>query len=218
MKCTKQPAFLEGKPTPITDVWEVRLPQPLWQRIRATAKAHRTTFSTITRLCVFELAERSSLRMRAAFTNMAKTNSTECKVGDLHRHMVCFYGEDVLLVRMAAMRLGITVSAFIRLALKLYLRHFAAEFHSKQPRVQITREMIFWRGIKRWISIAVTAVNEFSIPSVRNYTFLSFPPEERWGWPEAAQKRGGSRSMNTGFPNFLITKTRKTCILCLRYD
>ncbi len=186
MKCTKQPAFLEGKSTPITDVWEVRLPVPLWNRMKAAAKEHRTTFSTITRLCVFELAERSSLRMRGVFKEMCVANRAECQGADLHRHMVCFYGKDVQLVRMAAMRLGITVSAFIRLALKLYLRHFAVDFHSQRPRVEITPEMIFWKGIKRWISIAITTVNEFSIPLSRKYTFLSFPPESRWGWPEAA--------------------------------
>ncbi len=185
MKCTKQPAFLEGKPTPIADVWEVRLPTAQWQKIRARSKERRTTYSTITRLCIFELAERSSLRMRGALEKLCAANRAECQGADLHRHIVCFYGEDVLLVRMAAMRLGITVSAFIRLALKLYLRHFAQDFHSRRSGGErITSELLFWKGIKRWISIAVTPLNEFSLPQSRNYTFASFPPESRWGWPE----------------------------------
>jgi hypothetical protein len=34
---------------------------------------------------------------------------------------MCLYGDDEKLIRVAAMDLGITMSAFIRLALELYL-------------------------------------------------------------------------------------------------
>lgn len=185
MKCTKQPAFLEGKPTPITDVWEVRLSPLVWGKICITAKKHRLTFSSVTRFCVFELAERGSLRKHRKFSELLKQEmlervSTKLRNAREHRHMVCFYGEDIALVRMAALRLGVTVSAFIRLALCLYLRYFAMDFHSTR---RVTAEMIFWKGIKRWIKIPLTAINEFSLPAVRSFLFLSFPPEDRWGYP-----------------------------------
>jgi hypothetical protein len=41
--------------------------------------------------------------------------------GEIHRHLMCLYGDDEKLIRVAAMDLGITMSAFIRLALEFYL-------------------------------------------------------------------------------------------------
>ncbi|MDH4199833.1 MAG: hypothetical protein OEV66_05555, partial [Spirochaetia bacterium] len=38
-----------------------------------------------------------------------------------HRHIMCLYGDDEKLIRLAAMRLGITVSHLIRMALYWFL-------------------------------------------------------------------------------------------------
>ena len=92
------------------------------------------------------------------------------------------YGEDVLLLRMAALRLGLTVSAFLRLALHIYLPKLAAKSHDKE---HISTAELFWRGIKRWKQIALTAVNHGSFPAIRQFTFSSFMPWEWWGKPVA---------------------------------
>ncbi|GAB4434038.1 MAG: hypothetical protein OHK0011_17150 [Turneriella sp.] len=169
---------MEGKPTPITDVWEVRLPPRLWAQICAHARKRRKTFSTITRLCVFALAERSGLRWRRKLKELHEQNRAECSRAErLHRHMVCLYGEDVRLVRLAALELGVTVSAFIRLALRFYLRYFAMEKHS--PRYP-TDNLLFWRGIKRWAQIQQHARNHLTLPATRRYLYLSFPPTAWW--------------------------------------
>jgi len=44
---------------------------------------------------------------------------------------MCLYGDDEKLIRVAAMDLGITLSAFVRLALELYLHLLAMEKHSR---------------------------------------------------------------------------------------
>ncbi|GAB4423376.1 MAG: hypothetical protein OHK0011_03210 [Turneriella sp.] len=170
-----------GKPTPITELWEVRLPQRLWLRLRRLAEEQGRTFSTVTRLCAFQLAEKKLERGQKKLQNLINQDKVEYAQGGHHRHMVCLYGEDARLLRLAALQMGISVSAFIRLALRLYLSLLAMEF---QRRGIKSRELVFWKGIKRWIAIPLTALNHLSLPTLRKFTFQSFPPEFRWGWPE----------------------------------
>lgn len=180
MKCNKQPAFLANKPTSIAEIWEVRLPQGLWLRVRKLAMNQGQTFSTVTRLCAFELAEMDPKSAPAKLRALKKKDREEYGEGSHHRHMVCLYGEDARLLRLAALQMGISVSAFIRLALRLYLSLLAMEFHSKGAQ---SWELVFWKGIKRWLAIPLTALNHLSLPTLRQFTFHSFPPELRWGWP-----------------------------------
>ncbi len=182
MKCMRQPRFLENKSTPIAELWEVRLPQRLWFRVRTIAVKQGQTFSTVTRLCAFHLAEMNHKNWPRRLDELRKQDKAEYSEGDHHRHMVCLYGEDARLLRLAALQMGISVAAFIRLALRLNLARVAMEFHSKGSRL---KELIFWKGIKRWVAIPLAAHNHLSIPTLRQFTFQSFPPEQRWGWPEA---------------------------------
>jgi len=50
----------------------------------------------------------------------------------MHRHQMCLYGDDEKLIRVAAMDWGMTLSAFVRLALELYLSLLAMEKQSRQ--------------------------------------------------------------------------------------
>jgi hypothetical protein len=183
MKCTRQPKFLIGKPTPITALWEVRMPISLWQKVCAIAELRETTFSSITRFCAFALAERNCLRWRKTLAKLKEVDKKEYAEGKHHRHIVCLYGEDARLLQLAALQLGISVSALIRIALRLYLRRLAAEIHSRR---YVTEACMFWRGIKRWIAIPLTALNDLTLPVLRSFTFHSFPPELRWGYPEGS--------------------------------
>ncbi|AFM11927.1 hypothetical protein [Turneriella parva] len=181
MKCSKQPAFLTNKPAKISNLWEVHLSQKLWQSLASLAKLRRCSYSTITRYCVFRLAEQQNLRCLALYTNVLNQIRDDMRqTPTKHRHVVCLYGEDEVLIRMAAMRLGITVSAFIRLALWLYLPRIAMEKHSLRS---VSDYALFWRGIKRWAQIRCSAMNTLGIPTLRTYTFSNFKPQE-W-WPRA---------------------------------
>ncbi|GAB4440099.1 MAG: hypothetical protein OHK0011_22610 [Turneriella sp.] len=81
-------------------------------------------------------------------------------------------------MRLAALELGITVTAFVRLALRLGLRHLAME---KQSRRYVSDTFLFWRAIKRWAHVKLHATNHLTIPDIRRYLYSSFPPEMRWG-------------------------------------
>lgn len=177
MKCLRQPAFLSNKPTPISDVWEVHLSPRIWQYLRQLSHRRRCTYSTITRFCIFQLAEFEQLRRRPLFIQAnSEIRRDSAHAAEFHRHMVCLYGEDVLLLRLAAIQLNMTVSAFIRLALWLYLPRLAMEnlSHSK-----VTSEQLFNLGTKRWMVISRSAVNHEHCPAIRRFAFATFPP---WFW------------------------------------
>ncbi len=183
MHCTTQHPFLRDKPVQVKDIWEVLISIQLWKKIRELAQKRNCTFTTITRYCAFRLAEKQKLRWNHFFRNAHDNALLEHrKIRHHHRHMVCLYGEDVLLLRMAALRLGLTVSAFLRLALHIYLPKLAAKSHGKK---QISATELFWRGIKRWKQISLTALNHGPIPAIRQFTFSSFMPWEWWGKPES---------------------------------
>ena len=184
MKCLKQPAFLANKPAKISNLWEVQLSRKLWQSLAGMAKLRRTSYSTITRYCVFRLVEQQNLRTLPLYTSVLNQIREEMReTPTKHRHMVCLYGDDEVLIRIAAMRLGITVSALIRLALWLYLPRIAMEKHSPKS---VGDDTLFWRGIKRWAQIRCNAFNTLGIPTLRTFTFNSFAPQTWWPRPGLA--------------------------------
>ena len=178
MKCKRQPPYLLLKPTPIADLWEIRLSESHWKALVNAARQRRCSYSNITRYCIFRLAERQNLAWRKCLTQAALKVKADAPSGrEGHRHLVCFYGEDLKLVRLAAMTLGINVSAFVRLALFLFLPRIALENHSKKS---VSAKELFYLGIKRWQHVHHTAVNNFHIPQLRRFTFSNFFPWQWW--------------------------------------
>lgn len=175
MICRKQPAFLTGKPTQISDVWEVQLQPALWRRLQMAAIQRQTTYSNITRYCVFRLAEKQNLRWNPVLQNALDSTRIVGRA-DLHRHMLCLYGEDVRLLRLAALTLGISVSAFIRICLWLYLPRIAMEIRSRKS---VSSIELFLLGTKRWLCIPMQALNRCGIPHLRQQLFSNFLP---WHW------------------------------------
>lgn len=181
MKCQRQPSILKNKPVKIAEVWEVHLTVSMFDALKAEAGRRRCSFSAVTRYCIFQLAERSGLRsfgcLRLRISAQREDLSREKMK---QRHMVCLYGEDAKLLRFAAIGMGITVSAFIRLALEIYLPQLAMEIHSRRS-VSVSQFMHY--SIKRWKTIPQVAINQFGLPHVRRFLFNGFPPEEWWGAP-----------------------------------
>lgn len=176
MKCIKQPKFIKNRPSRVTDTWEVRLPQRIWQQVCNEARRRKSTFSQLTRYCVFRLIEKEGLRIRLVIQT-AHVATKFKRLPDDHRHMVCFYGEDIRMVRLVAMHLGITVSALVRIALWLYLPRLAMEFHSRKS---VSPRELFLLGIKRWLCVPIRAINSHGIPHIRQILFSSFPPNHWW--------------------------------------
>jgi hypothetical protein len=178
MQCRKQPKFLEKRPVQITQVLEIRLAPVHWNRIIAAARQRRRTFSTLTRYCVLRLARKCSLR----WTPRLQQAAQEVKEGvqaasSLHRHMMCLYGDDEKLIRLAAMDLGITMTAFARLAIELYLRAVAMENRSHRMVSDLT---LTWEGIRFTETIQIFAENGGGWPFLRNLSCLRFELESYW--------------------------------------
>jgi hypothetical protein len=131
----RQPKFLLSKAVQIANLIEVHLAAEQWQAIVQLARTRQWTFSMMTRFCVLRLANKTRIEWTARLQEAhgkAKLRISIAKAeGEIHRHLMCLYGDDEKLIRVAAMDLGITMSAFVRLALELYLHLLAMEKHSK---------------------------------------------------------------------------------------
>jgi len=178
MKCLRQPKFLSDKSIQITHVFEVRLTPLQWNRVKMIAYQRRRTYSTITRYCVLKLARKTricrSKRMAAATDGVREGVAI---AQSLHRHMMCLYGDDDKLIRLAAMDLGMTLSGFIRLAIELYLASLAMENHSSRP---ITNTQLTWEGIRFIEQIQIFATNGGPWPFSRDVACHRFPIESYW--------------------------------------
>lgn len=178
MKCRKQPKFLEKRPVKITNVLEVHLSTRRWIRIIALAASRGKTLSTVTRFCVLRLARKVNLRWTPVLRKAHGVTKSEIQKADgVHRHVMCLYGEDEKLVRLASMQLRVTMSAFIRLALELFLERLAME---KQSLRFISDENLKWQAI-RFIEKAVTHTqNIFSRPDTHRFRWLNFAACTYW--------------------------------------
>lgn len=178
MKCQRQPRFLEGRPVQISNVLEVRLAPLHWNRIKICAWQRRRSYSTITRYCVMKLARKCALRwtvkMRAATRSVREGLNI---AQDVHRHMVCLYGEDEKLIRLAAMDLGITMTAFVRLGIELYLPALAMEKRSYR---NITDADLTWEGVRFIEKVQIFAVNGGPWPFARDLSCQRFDLDSYW--------------------------------------
>lgn len=95
----------------------------------------------------------------------------------MHRHMLCLYGADEKLIRLAAMELGLTMTALVRLALQLFLPFLAMEKHSWG---RVSRGDLTWQGIRITKEVQVFAVNGGGRPFYRHLTFENFDPDTYW--------------------------------------
>jgi hypothetical protein len=178
MICKKQPAFLTGKPVKITNLLEIRLAASQWRRIVELAQRRRRTYSTITRYCVLRLARKCSLRWTPRMQKARQRAQEELKRERAqHRHMLCLYGEDEKLIRLAALDLGITLTAFVRLALALYLEHLAME---KRSRRLVTDERLKWEAIRFIEKIHIFATDREGYPLLRDLTCIGFALATYW--------------------------------------
>lgn len=178
MKCRKQPQFMAGKPVQISHLLEVRLAPIHWNRIKLCAWQRRRTYSTITRYCVLKLARKCALqwtpKMRAATKSVREGLNIAM---EMHRHMVCLYGEDEKLIRLAAMDLGITLTGFVRLAIELYLPLLAME---KRSRRIIDDVDLTWEGIRFIESMQIFGVNGGPWPVARDLSCHRFDIDSYW--------------------------------------
>ena len=173
MKCRKQ--FLYHK-IPISNLWEVHLEDKLWGRVRDAAQYRRCSLCWITRYCVLRLARKKNLRMFNAMkihSNRIKT--TYKNLEHYHRHIICLYGDDEKLLRYAAMKLGVTVSHLIRLALHWFL--------PKVERLIVPWSAIFYHGTKICRFILYNRQNMLRLPYYESIFYGKWTNDDWWGRP-----------------------------------
>lgn len=178
MKCARQPKFLENRPVKISCVLEFRLSQRLWRQIQAVAAARGQTFSMVTRFCVLRLAQKCSLEWTRRLERVHCAARAEAASAPwVHRHVMCLYGDDEKLVRVAAMDLGITMTAFARIALALYLGLIAMENRSYRfvptPKIRAL-------GIRFTEEIQIAAQNTSEFPLFRTLQCHHFSLDSYW--------------------------------------
>jgi hypothetical protein len=178
MICRKQPAFLKNKPLKITNLLEIRLAASQWWRIVELSRRRRRTYSTITRYCVLRLARKCSLRWTPRMQKARARAKEELKsIPAQHRHMLCLYGEDEKLIRLAALELGLTLTTFVRLALALYLENLAME---KRSHRFVTGERLKWEAIRFIEKIHIFATDREGYPLLRDLTCIGFALASYW--------------------------------------
>ncbi len=169
---------MEKRPVKITSVLEVHLAARRWVRIITLAAGRGQTLSTMTRFCVLRLARKINLRWTPVLVRAYGMTKKEMHRADgVHRHVMCLYGEDEMLIRLAAMRLRITMSAFIRLALELFLERLAME---KQSSRFITNENLKWQSIRFIEKVVTHTQNLFARPDTHRFSWLNFAACTYW--------------------------------------
>lgn len=167
MKCRKQ---LKYHKIPISNLWEVRLDGDIWQRVKRVANARGCTYSWIVRYCVFRLARKTHIVMRPAMENLSREIKRHYRYTQkLHRHMLCLYGEDEMLIRLAAMKLSVTLSHFIRLSLYWFL--------SKVECYKVTWSEIFYHGTKICRYFDYSRKNTYKFPYYETIFYVKWPKQ-----------------------------------------
>ena len=123
---------------PIPWVLEIRLCQDTWKKIRQVATVRNETYSRVVRYAVFRLIRRRNLRKYLgldsgsetallkynALTEKAKGRRENFRIK--HRHILCLYGDDEIMIRLAATQLRCTMTHLVRLALEYRLDEMLA--------------------------------------------------------------------------------------------
>ncbi|MDH5718181.1 MAG: hypothetical protein OEZ22_11170 [Spirochaetia bacterium] len=170
MKCRKQPLWAK---TEIKNVWEVRMDLSTWKNIQSTAKIHSKSYSWIVRYCVFQLSNKKNLRWTKKLSNTHKDIKLN-KNNKIHRHQLCLYGDDEMLLRNSAMILSTSVSQLIRISIAMFLDRLLKEKTSK--------ENLFWYGIKLFSKIAIFRSVKNNTIAMDFHSHKVFLPKEYWGF------------------------------------
>ena len=173
MKCRKQFRFHK---LPISNLWEVHLDPEIWERLKRVSEAKKCSISWISRYCVFRIARRKVIKIPVAMEILSnELRKTYHSTPKTHRHMMCLYGEDEKLLRIAAMELNMTVSHLIRLAIYRYL--------PKVEKESFDWRFIYYYGTRICRYLDITRVNQKKIPYYDHVFFTKWPIESWWRRP-----------------------------------
>jgi len=152
--------------TPYVDHFlEIRLNQDTWAKIVQVATLKDKSYSWVVRYCLFRLIKRQmrvdfvqqtfpgakqikKWKKFGALSRVARSHiySEQGELGSLHRHKLCLYGQDELMIRMTAGMFNFSMSHLVRLALEWHLDELLRLSNGGVSRFH--RLAFYWLGIK----------------------------------------------------------------------
>jgi len=151
----------------VENVLEIRLSIKTWNQIRYASMMKRRTYSWVVRYAVFRMIKRGNLEDYIKGSTSQRTNNSmkykferisqillhESKTNsNKHRHKLCLYGDDELLIRLSAARMKCTMTHLVRLSLMYYLDELLLQIgflgRSKLTGRYFARIAWYWLGIK----------------------------------------------------------------------
>lgn len=162
----------------VRDIWEIRLDKTIKARLRALARRRRCTMSWLARYCIFRLVHKKIIHMEEFHAMVDEIKATRPSFRELDRFYVCFYGNDILWIKMQASTLGVTVSMLVRVALLRYLGTLESERAVPWWR-------LFWYGIKINKHITCTRQRRYGVIVQEFLNSKSFGRDDYWEIPPA---------------------------------
>ncbi len=141
----------------IRSTLEIRLCPDTWRSIQHISIVRNCSYSWVVRYALFRFIKRRNccqyfalLKGNEAYHDLAlkRRDNKSSK----HRHHLCLYGEDELLIRLTAAQLRCSMTHLVRLSLEMYLfamLRACLGFH----RSFFGRSFWFWLGIKVFIGV-----------------------------------------------------------------
>lgn len=126
MRVIKNPFGNKNAKATITGVFEILIPDELWQKIElAHTKHFKLTYSWVTRYSLGRMLSRKTFWNRAKFLSLKRRDKNFSKARESsHRHTICLYEEDQQLLKSLSAELQVDISLLVRIAVMWYLEEF----------------------------------------------------------------------------------------------
>jgi len=166
----------------INNILEIRINHDAWAKIVRIASSKKKSYSWVVRYCVFRMIKRKNKiqgwnleNRRNKFEALSKEVKKHRSDKDLHRHKLCLYGSDELLIRMTAGYLSCTMSHLVRLALLWNLDELE-RMSARRNSCRFHRLSFYWLGIKLYEDVELPTL---SIPD-QYFQLIGFNELSYW--------------------------------------
>lgn len=172
-------------PVHVDSIIEVRLCGDTWEKVQKVSYIKNSSYSWVVRYAVFRLIRRRRpevfMKGRSELSDgfdffpasekfrLLNDRALRRRKGSSakHRHKLCLYGEDELLIRLVAIKVMCSMTHLVRLALEWYLDSL---LNSALKR-RYGRERFFHEAFWYWLGIKVQQAVEFPSLSLTSVKF-----------------------------------------------
>jgi hypothetical protein len=121
---------------------EIKLDYKTWERVVKIAGKRKVSYSWVVRYVLFRLIKCKSNNIPDIIRNTSMEK--------IHRHKMCLYGKDELLIRMTAALWGCSMTRLVQIALIRNLWRLECETEGKFHRISF-----YWLGIKMYNGVKI---------------------------------------------------------------